>query len=168
MVTRPRILRLLRIAFSILCGIVCLLLIVLWVRSLLRLDQIIRRVSTAEYNAITSAQGRLFLARSDDPNLRIAFRAEWTRRKKSLTNLEEGRNYGCFPASVPELGLSSVLPWLEFQENFYIQSGNQIGTSYEIIVPYWMLFLLFAMLATVPWANLLFAALFAAASDGDK
>jgi hypothetical protein len=30
---RPRILRLLRIAFSVMCGILCLLLIVLWVRS---------------------------------------------------------------------------------------------------------------------------------------
>src|SRR5688500_18594160 len=31
---RPRIVRLLRIAFSVVCGIVCLLLIALWVRSL--------------------------------------------------------------------------------------------------------------------------------------
>ena len=31
--SRPRILRLLRIAFSVVCGIVCLLLIVSWVRS---------------------------------------------------------------------------------------------------------------------------------------
>ena len=37
---RPRILRLLRIAFSAGCGIVCLLLIVLWVRSYGHIDRI--------------------------------------------------------------------------------------------------------------------------------
>jgi hypothetical protein len=37
---RPRILRLLRIAFSVVCGIVCVLLIVLWVRSYFWTDYI--------------------------------------------------------------------------------------------------------------------------------
>ena len=42
---RPRILRLLRIAFSAVCGIVCLLLIVLWVRGFSCWDSLRVRLS---------------------------------------------------------------------------------------------------------------------------
>ena len=58
---RPRILWLLRIAFSAVCGIICLLLIVLWVRSYARHDGIWGRISQAKGFHASSHEGRLQL-----------------------------------------------------------------------------------------------------------
>jgi hypothetical protein len=52
--TRPSILRLLRIAVSVVCGIVCLLLVALWVRSYYYIDSF-----GGPPQAFTSSRGRL-------------------------------------------------------------------------------------------------------------
>jgi hypothetical protein len=57
--SRPRILRLLRIAFSDVCGIVCLLLIALWVRSYTYHDGIWGRISHTEGFHASSHEGRV-------------------------------------------------------------------------------------------------------------
>jgi hypothetical protein len=61
---RPRILRLMRIGFSALCGIVCLLSIVLWVRSYWRLEILEKRTGLRAVQ-MSSVKGRIAIAHLD-------------------------------------------------------------------------------------------------------
>jgi hypothetical protein len=58
---RPRILRLLRIAFSVVCGIICLLLFALWVRSYWRSDVLWYADHTGHFLTVGSAGGSMYL-----------------------------------------------------------------------------------------------------------
>ncbi len=60
--SRPRILRLLRIAFSVVCGIACLLLIGLWLRSLNRIDRIQLRYQAPKAIDISTLPGQVLVA----------------------------------------------------------------------------------------------------------
>jgi hypothetical protein len=73
--------RKLRIAWSVACGVLCLLLVVLWVRSHLHFEQHIQRVSTTDYVAYTSFQGQIVYGLSNDPVLRNIFRQRWSKRE---------------------------------------------------------------------------------------
>jgi hypothetical protein len=53
----PRLLRYLRIAFTVTCGIACVLLIVLWVRSLRAEDRLSGRITTSHGFRIYSSRG---------------------------------------------------------------------------------------------------------------
>src|SRR4051794_36897373 len=66
--TRLRTFRLLRIAFSITCGIACVLLIVLWVRSYWRFD-IILRFSPNSAAEIRSNGGTVYVYYESPPSL---------------------------------------------------------------------------------------------------
>ncbi|MCI0334660.1 MAG: hypothetical protein L0228_15700 [Planctomycetes bacterium] len=75
--------RKLRIAFSAACGIACLLLIALWVRSYWCFDQTVGPISTDGYLLCQSLRGKLLLEVVDDPNIVDLFIQEW-----SWTSLE--------------------------------------------------------------------------------
>jgi hypothetical protein len=64
---RPRIRRLLRFAFSTLYGIVCLLLIVLWVRSYWTLDFVRVRPAGARQIYVLSGRGVIAFGINNDP-----------------------------------------------------------------------------------------------------
>lgn len=142
-----RILRYTRIAFSCTCAIACALLIVVWARSYWRFDQFARLGSNATYFGCTSAQGRVLLGSSNDPMLSTVFGTRWIRREFSLKNWDEATNIAFFPASVSKSDAPAIFSWLQFNRNFYIQSG----ASYEITLPYWLLVVPFATLAAIPW-----------------
>jgi hypothetical protein len=71
---------LVRITTSVFFGLLTFVLLMLWVGSYWRMDQLIRRVSPVEYVAATTMQGQLAIGKANDPALGRVFREEWTRR----------------------------------------------------------------------------------------
>jgi hypothetical protein len=67
---RPRLFKYLRIAFSATCGIACVLLVVLWVRSYWRLDLVFKRDSITFVTTFESNNGQLSFYRIQDPSSR--------------------------------------------------------------------------------------------------
>src|SRR4051812_31546490 len=140
--------RLLRLSTTVLATAACVLLVAFWIASFLRLDQLIHSRSGSDYFAITSAQGRLMFGKSDDPNLRRFFGPGWTKQGFTWTEWDEkGGGPPCFPASAPVRGFRRI-GWLQFSNPFYIHDAAI--TSFEVIVPYWLLVLPAAALAAVP------------------
>jgi len=58
---RPRVTRLLRITWTVCCGIACVLLCVLWVRSYSRCDGIYKQLATGTYLTVASTNGVVFI-----------------------------------------------------------------------------------------------------------
>jgi hypothetical protein len=144
-------LRKLRIAFSATCLIACVLLIVLWVRSYLRLDQFSRPISATEYFACTSGQGQLMLGKSNDPQYRQLFGEGWTKRGFAWADWNETTGGpACFPASVPIPRGRDIIRGLRFRKDPFYPPGM---TSYEVVVPYWLSFWSAAMLGVIPWLH---------------
>lgn len=142
--------RKLRIAFSAVCGILCLLLIALWVRSYVRLDQFLGPISATEYAACTSAVGELRLGKSNDPVLRRLFQNRPARRGFPLSVWETGPRGGpFFPASVPEPADRRIITWPRLNLNYGVRPPGV--THDELIVPYWLPVVLTATLASGPW-----------------
>jgi hypothetical protein len=141
--------RKLRIAFSAMCGVVCLLLVALWVRSYWQFDQFAQLGRNRTYYGCTSAQGRILLGKSNDSNLYTVFGTQPIRRHFSLKEWDAVANVAFFPATVSESKAPAILPWLKFQRDFYIQYGT--GTSYEITLPYWLLAVTISALGLLPW-----------------
>ncbi len=149
---RP-MLRYLRIAFSAVCGIICLLLIALWVRSYWRVDQLIRRGSTTTYYAFTSSQGQAFVGMSNDPGLKVVFGQDWTKRGFSLEDwyASPGTPFACFPATTPSpLNEIRLVLWPHYRKNPFVSITPGV-THHEVMVPYWLAFLLTIWLALIPW-----------------
>ena len=65
--TRPMRFRKLRIAWSVVCGIVCILLIVSWVRSYGRFNQLGRKLSDSVWFGSQAMRGQLMFSYDDDP-----------------------------------------------------------------------------------------------------
>jgi hypothetical protein len=118
---RSRILRLLRIAFSAVCGIACVLLMVLWVRSYFRLDSLLVRVSPTHVVDVGSINGGLLLQfREND------FSRGWLRKSHPIT----GRGIARSPFRFGS----------EFRS---IHSGIQI--------PHWSVVASAVLIAVAPW-----------------
>jgi hypothetical protein len=82
--------RKLRIAWSVAWGIVAVLLVVLWVRSYWRMDQLIHSVSPSDYFGCTTIQGEIQLGLSNDPSLSAVFgRDQWIRRGFLMTDWQK-------------------------------------------------------------------------------
>lgn len=77
---RPMRIRYLRIVFSALCGITCLLMIVLWVRSYLWCDSTTRQRNAQQYR-IVSCRGRIRFGWVPDTNGYFVFPCEWESRQ---------------------------------------------------------------------------------------
>jgi hypothetical protein len=123
---RPRILRLLRIAFSTVCGIACLLLVVLWVRSYWKCD-LIEGGSGSQHFILVSCRG--FIGVGGEPNFRsFAMITAW--------------EYESYPPDYDE-----ALP-----EPFYFGFHfRQDQNSTVVISPFWFPVLLSATIAICPW-----------------
>jgi hypothetical protein len=145
---RTRVFRLLVSAVPAVCLIVCVLLVALWVGSYWRLDQFVHSVSATEYVAYTSAQGRIHWGKSNDPRLSAVFGTGWSRRKSSLSNWQQAGNVAYFPATVAKARHHGIFPLYSFRKDFVLQPA---GTSYEVILPYWLIVVLLAVLAALPW-----------------
>jgi hypothetical protein len=130
--TRPRLLRLLRIAFSAVCGIVCLLLIGLWVRSSNYIDRVTWHYSKPRAIQITTTPGRILSYKFvDQPilvpgNMGRKGSVKWEEPLKSMRHFNAG----------PML-------W-----SFGSVSGKDFAGVY---VPFWVLVVLATVLAIAPW-----------------
>jgi hypothetical protein len=127
-------LRKLRIAFSVVCGIVCLLLIVMWGRSYWWADSAISQPSTLPRQiGFTSRRGRLtFLVTQRDPRSRVAdyFPSSWRIDTDFLSNGFRD------PAARP-------------RPMWVYDADRRLGRL--LIIPHWFPVLLFGAIATYLW-----------------
>ena len=122
--------RKLRIAWSVGCGILCVLLIVLWVRSYNRGDILQAPVSTTRGIGFTSLRGWVKFS-----SFRTTGNGSW--RMSSQHADEAMRPYGEF---------------FEAQQNHWKFGTHMLKGTYAIMMPHWFI-LLTAPLAGVPWIN---------------
>jgi hypothetical protein len=130
---RPRILRLLRIAFSVVCGIICLLLIVFWFRSY----GVCEIVSHGSNEAITigSNNGTVYIARSVVLPLPLGSSppSDWKFQttdvqldKPTLFTWSSNRKASIFylPFWFLVIGAAalSAMPWLRWQKRFSLRT----------------------------------------------
>jgi hypothetical protein len=113
--------RKLRIAWSVACGIACVLLIVLWVRSYWWFD-----ISHAMKPTLVSARGKLFLTNKIEMTL-----------SPSLEDLNAPQPFG---RNRFIRGFSYTIEQVEVER-----------ASYIAVVPIWILVLTFAGFAVLPW-----------------
>jgi hypothetical protein len=116
-------LRYLRIAFSAMCGVVCLLLIVLWVRSYWRWDAL-QYGGLSESIDIGSQNGFLFVG-------------------KTYQNGKGRWWFGSDPAEFPAD--------LKSQLSVFWNDGNGDLLGPSITIPLWLIVLLFVGLGIAPW-----------------
>ena len=116
----------LRLAFFAVCGIVCLLLIVLWARSFWTTDYMDTYDSSNVQTTFGSNKGTLFFNQVDwtfDPGIQVPH--GWTHMTR--------------PAK--ESGGKRWLGW------------SRTGVSIQVAVSHWSAILIFAALAAVPWLS---------------
>jgi hypothetical protein len=115
-IIRPMRFRKLRIAWSVVCGIACVLLIVLWVRSYRVLDEAGGPISTAYLISFLSTNGRLEVAISAGSASEFASERNWGFGSyPEPTTYTYDRNYGYmllpyWLAILSTIGLG-VVPW---------------------------------------------------------
>jgi hypothetical protein len=129
---RPRLIRGLRIAWSVWCGILCVLLIVLWVRSYWQWDQLSVPIGNISWFAIDSVGGQMSYFEFDSPN----------------GSTDGHRNV--FTRSLDEELARNRLtdPDYEFPPNKGLIWDDGHG---NVWVPHWFPVLLTAALASIPW-----------------
>jgi hypothetical protein len=129
--------RKLRIAWSVVFGVLCLLLIVSWVRSNYRNDRargVIRKDYLVEIASVQSSLGVLVKRTSSQPS------TNWRFRSLPIDAGEE-LNLWAPPSTVPgELRLSAI--------GFFWYSVPRLNS---VVVPHWFLVFLFTTFAVLPW-----------------
>jgi hypothetical protein len=151
----PMRFRKLRIAWSVGCGIACVLLLLLWVRSYWRFDQFIHSVSATDYFACTSIQGEIQMGMSNDPALRAAFRQDtWIRKKFAMVDWQKALDgpEAYFPASSPGPFIAPTVRMPRFTKRSFFTSTPS-GTAYQIVMPYWPLLFFTLTVAALPWIS---------------
>ena len=125
--SRPRILRLLRIAFSVACGIVCLLLVVLWVRSQRGLDSVRIPLSPQRYFHSTTVPGHIIFGvwKSSGPH---HFEVRYVSHEKHFARVQPSPNH-------------------RWTSGFAIQRSGGMA----IVMPLWCAALLSGVLAALSW-----------------
>jgi hypothetical protein len=131
--------RKLRIAFSAVCGIVCLALIVVWVRSYWHIDQFGRNSVGKNSIGFMSIRGHLMVAYTEDPTtigeLKAAGVVDGWYRGELLT--EEWIN-----------ATAGEKQW----DPSKLFRGFKFSVS-DLRLPYWFLVLMFAVPAAVLWPH---------------
>jgi hypothetical protein len=157
----PRLIKGLRIAFSATCGMACVLLVVLWVRSYFIADRLHLPVGAKEAIAVASKQGKLFLLRYEtvpQPNAwQAGLYSHSTADELSFPMGDVSSNsrlgFGIMhrpPYSLPELkeqvvGKPGVITiW---------NSGVMFLKGYAVMFPAWFLTLVTAVIAVAPWIS---------------
>jgi hypothetical protein len=133
---RPRILRFLRIAVSAAFGILCLLLIPLWVRSYWWRDEIIGHISETRLVECNSVSGTLALGTSVWPSLPPPYTDYVPWKVGSFRVDEEGETWFA--------GERLNSNW-----EFYLAVPPNQESA--VFAPHWFLVLLAAALAIAPW-----------------
>jgi hypothetical protein len=131
--------RKLRIAWSVVCGIACVLLVVLWVRSYWWCDMFEKRTAS-QLLQLDSRKGRLSFWQNN---------LGWPGQSPKVTQLllysmDKGRFYGHCPADAyqkPFWNQASILAFGRF--------GSELQRV--IFIPYWFPVLISSALAAVPW-----------------
>jgi hypothetical protein len=143
----PYYLRYLRISWTVFCGIACVLLVVLWVASCWRFDQIVHRTSS-KHVALTTVRGKIAFGALDDPTLSRVFQRDWMRLKYSMKYQDKktGSPFPVFPVAVPD---SAIFIMPRFRSPFVMRPTN--STNYDLSVPYWLLLLATTSLTAAPW-----------------
>jgi hypothetical protein len=133
----------LRIAFSAVCGIVCLLLIVLWVRSAALADICGVTFANEKRSGVASEKGRIFAIIFDYKTTAWAVgkKRDWDIRSQSISSL--------YPMSRTQEELIQQMGVPSFP-GFYLKRFNGY---YRAIVPHWFLVTATALLAAAPWIN---------------
>ena len=115
--------------------------------SVLRFDQIIHRASPTDYFSFNRARGQIAYAGSNDPLLPRVFVRDWlhlSSRCKEFRMKREAQSR-CFPLACQRMrsfsGRITIGP-------FILDRGG--STSYELIIPYWLLVGISAALAAAP------------------
>jgi hypothetical protein len=140
--------RKLRIVWSVVWGIICLLVVALWVRSYWKNDQIVHRVSATEYVALTAMRGQIAIGGSNDQMYVSRFQRDyWINLGFSIQawDTKKGSPFVVFNASEP----------YGFVNFPYYRSPAWVGspgsTSYELSIPYWLLVLTLSSFSAIPW-----------------
>lgn len=137
--SRPRLFKYLRIAFSALCGFVCVLLVVFWVRSYFRWDMVAWGVTTQQGFILSSQSGGTVLQYSDVsefPGTLVKWRVE------SLPS--------------PDTDILPIAGIEEAYAGFLFVGG---GHGFLFVLPYWFLVPLTAVFAALPWLRWRFSLL---------
>jgi hypothetical protein len=146
--------RKLRSTWSVMWGLLAVLLCVLWVRSCWRFDQIIRKTSTFNYYfAVTSARGQVSFGGCNDAILSTIVKEDWVYCGFAMDGVsnKSGTPIPVFPIDISD---RAILLWPHYKSPFV--AGPFGSTSYELGVPYWLPVILacaFAATAWLPWAN---------------
>jgi hypothetical protein len=120
--------RKLRIAWSVGCGIVCLLVIVLWVRSYWRADQPL----------IYMPHGYSLMGYSIAGRFSLSF----------VSYVEDTSDLGFAFHSDEVLESASDIPVFHFHKTVYSAGG---WTEWTVYMPHWFCIMLSAAAATIPW-----------------
>jgi len=136
--------RKLRIAWSLVWGVACLLLIVLWVRSYSRWDNLVGPFSGNRWIAARSFRGRLFVGVG--PVWVLSW--EWTSYlDPQYTDLGV---VGTSPARFP---IHMYFSWKTDVMGFGTTDDR---TAQHVVVPYWFVGLLTSAIAFLPWSHFRF------------
>jgi hypothetical protein len=129
-----------RIAFSVTCGILCLLFVALWVRSYWRYDLVYYRPATSTLHALIANNGVVIYANVSDHinSLSISPPISWARTSFSAAEIRALT--ATHTSEDPLVGVS----WSRAFPGF-------AGSGDWLHVPIWFLVLLSAGLATAPW-----------------
>jgi hypothetical protein len=118
--------RKLRIAWSVVCGILCLLLTALWVRSYLRWD-VVCQDKWAAFIAVSSSRGYVQLVAADNP---LQSQAQgWTISRRPLL------------IRFPRFKTNTGFAW------------SATPNAMSLTVPHWLLVLCCLLLSTTPWIH---------------
>ena len=127
--------RKLRIAWSAMCGVVCLLLVVLWMRSYSWRERIVLGIYGDRALQIGHVLGELRLVTFTQPGLSFwqPIDSPWGRSKLPLEEWRQG-------------------PWQKDVSGSPLGFGGRIGdTGWLLYLPYWFLVLTAAAVAAIPW-----------------
>jgi hypothetical protein len=136
--TRPRILRLFRIAASAVFGILCLLLVALWVRSCSHIESTSVRIAGERIAGATSVKQHIIVAISRyHPILGVPHR--WSLNSRSIADTFPGKSDSQIERQIgfPEF------PGFSFRRN---GSGG-----FRLVIPHWFLVSVTVFLAIAPW-----------------
>jgi hypothetical protein len=131
--------RKLRIAFSVVCGIACWLLIVLWVRSYFYRDSKIIDLPAPHFVQFRSQCGQISCALGELPSSLAAWGPDRIMLGRNFTEPAKSLAIPISAEDRPPLISSFAFEW------------NQYRDGVEVLVPYSFLVLISGGLATAPW-----------------
>lgn len=140
---RCRLLQALKISWTAVCGMCCVLLLVLWIRSCWRSDEV-TRVSSKRIVRVISSDGQLYA--SYDGNLKGAIPASrgttWHYLEGRPFELRrewfaaDGRARFCFPLGPPTIAfaLVGVIPWVRLSTRFTVRTLLLVTTVAAVVL----------------------------------